>query len=301
MDQIIFHRGEHAAQAKAGVASPYAAIRNWMPDQHRAFFELLPFLPIATPDADGGPLATILTGAPGFVTSPDPRTLHIAAHPAPDDPAAQRLRVNAPVGILGIDLGTRRRNRANGTLRSVGADGLTVDVSQSFGNCPQYIQTRIWQPIAGRPGATEALPGLDPAAQRLVETADTFFVASSSGNGTLLAGGMDISHRGGRPGFVAVANDTLTIPDFHGNHYFNTLGNFMLDPRAAVLFVDWDDGTLLHLQGRVEILWGAEMAFPGAERFWRLHVTRAWRRPHAMPIRWTFQDYAPQTLRTGSW
>jgi hypothetical protein len=32
---------------------------------------------------------------------------------------------------------------------------------------------------------------------------------------------MDLSHRGGRPGFVRVDGDVLTIPDFRCNRYFN--------------------------------------------------------------------------------
>ena len=302
MTHAIFHPGEHAAQARAGVASPHAAIRDWMPDQHRAFFGVLPFLPIATTDADGAPLATILTGKPGFISSPDSTTLHIAAHPDPSDPVAAQLRPGASVGILGIDLATRRRNRANGMLRAVGPDGLTVGVKQSFGNCPQYIQTRAWHGVPTIPGATERLFRLDAAARRLIAASDTFFVASSGGATSVdEAGGVDISHRGGLPGFIAITENSLTIPDFAGNHYFNTLGNFMLDPRAALLFIDWTDGTVLLLLGHVEILWNVTDTFPGAERLWRFYVTQGWRRLHALHIRWTFQAYARQTLLSGSW
>jgi predicted pyridoxine 5'-phosphate oxidase superfamily flavin-nucleotide-binding protein len=301
MNQTLFHPGERAAQALAGVASPNAAIRDRMPDQHRAFFGLLPFLPIATAGTDGAPIATILTGAPGFIASPDPNTLHIAAHPDPGDPAAGFLVPGAPVGLLGIDLATRRRNRANGSLRSIGPDGLTVSVTQSFGNCPQYIQTRLWQDAAAAPAAAERLTGLDPDARALIAAADTFFVATTSGNGAGGMGGIDISHRGGRPGFVAIDGETLTIPDFHGNQYFNTLGNLMLDRRAALLFVDWTTGSLLHLQGEVEILWDQDGGFAGAERLWRFAVTGAYRRLGAIPLRWSFQDYAPQIQRTGAW
>ncbi|HEY4174516.1 MAG TPA: pyridoxamine 5'-phosphate oxidase family protein, partial [Rhodopila sp.] len=249
------------------------AIRDWMPDQHRAFFGLLPFLPIATAGADGAPLATILTGPPGFISSPDCTTLHIAAHPDRQDPIAPFLIPGAPVGLLGIDLATRRRNRANGMLRPTGPDGITVSVEQSFGNCPQYIQTRLWEDNAAAPGSVEWLTGLDPAAHDLIAGADTFFVASSSGGGAGHMAGVDISHRGGRPGFVGISGDTLTIPDFHGNGYFNTFGNLLLDPRAALLFVDWTDGTLLHLRGKAEILWGQDGGFAGAERLWRISIT----------------------------
>ena len=61
--------------------------------------------------------------------------------------------------------------------------------------------------------------------------------------------GADISHRGGRPGFVRVDGDVLTIPDFRGNRYFNTLGNLIAEPRASLLFVDFETGDLLQLQG----------------------------------------------------
>ncbi|MEA2741289.1 MAG: uncharacterized protein QOH05_4596 [Acetobacteraceae bacterium] len=301
MNETQFHPGEHAAQALAGVASPNAAIRDWMPDQHRAFFGLLPFLPIGTADAGGAPVASILSGPPGFITSPDANTLHIAATLDPEDPAAAFLLPGAPIGLLGIDLATRRRNRANGTLRSVAPEGLTVAVTQSFGNCPQYIQTRSWRDARRAPGPVDRLGSLDPAASGLIGAADTFFVASSSGHGAGAMGGIDISHRGGRPGFVAIDGDTLTIPDFHGNRYFNTLGNLLLDRRAALLFVDWANGTLLHLQGKAEILWDQDGGFAGAERLWRITVTDGWRRVGAIPLRWTFQDYAPQLGRTGTW
>jgi predicted pyridoxine 5'-phosphate oxidase superfamily flavin-nucleotide-binding protein len=297
----MFHPGERAAQALAGVASPYAAIRSWMPDQHRAFFGLLSFLPMATIDNKGAPVATILTGAPGFISSPDPSTLRISARFEPDDPAAPFFTPGAPVGVLGIDLSTRRRNRANGTLRSIGADALTVAVAQSFGNCPQYIQTRFWHESIKAPGAVERLAGLDAAARATIVAADTFFVASSSGGGAGATGGVDISHRGGRPGFIEVAGNSLTIPDFHGNGYFNTLGNLLLNPRASLLFVDWLTGSMLHVTGKVDILWNETREFAGAERLWRLSVDSAWRRPGALNLRWSFGDFARQIERTGTW
>jgi predicted pyridoxine 5'-phosphate oxidase superfamily flavin-nucleotide-binding protein len=300
MNQTLFHSGERAAQALAGVASPNAAIRDWMPDQHRAFFGLLPFLPIATAGAGGAPIGTILAGRRGFITSPDPTTLHIAALPDHDDPIARFLVPGAPIGVLGIDLATRRRNRANGVLRSTGPDGMTISVRQSFGNCPQYIQARVWHDEQAAPERTEYFTGLDPAARTMIAAADTFFVATTSGGGAGEVGGMDISHRGGRPGFVAIDGETLTIPDFHGNRYFNTLGNLLLDRRAALLFVDWTDGTVLHLQGEAEILWEQDGGFAGAERLWRVSVTGGWRRTGALPLRWSFQGYAPQLQRTGA-
>jgi predicted pyridoxine 5'-phosphate oxidase superfamily flavin-nucleotide-binding protein len=131
---------------------------------------------------------------------------------------------------------------------------------------------------------------LDDAARRVIEGADTFFVASRSRSG-LGGGGLDMSHRGGLPGFVAVQGDTLVVPDFRGNRFFNTLGNLLGDPRAGLLFVDFASGDLLQLQGTVTIDWGEP-------RRWRLAVERLWRRPGALPFDWTFGDYAPTTMAT---
>lgn len=298
-----FHAGELAAQARAGVAARGAGIRDFMPDQHRVFFGQLPWLFAGVADRDGWPLATVLAGAPGFVASPGPASLSVAALPAEDDPAFGSFRPESAIGLLGLEFETRRRNRANGVIESVTDDGFTLSVDQSFGNCAKYIQARGRIRNGSEPAAPpKALSGLDPAARALIANADTLFVASAAAAETT-GGGIDVSHRGGRPGFVRVAGDTLTIPDFAGNNYFNTLGNLVQERRAALLFVDFDSGTLLQLQGLTEIIWdGPELAeIDGAQRLWRFHVTRGWWRGHALPLRWTEPEFAPTTLQTGLW
>src|SRR5690606_17681970 len=104
----------------------------------------LPFLVVAGGDEKGWPCVTILEGPAGFVSSPDPRRLSITSELHPQDPLAATVTPGAQIGILGIELATRRRNRLNGLVRTAG-DGLTVEVRQSFGNCPQYIHERVWQ------------------------------------------------------------------------------------------------------------------------------------------------------------
>ena len=298
---LPFHDDEIKAQALAGQRAGRAAIRPFMPDQHREFFALLPYLFTATLDARAWPMASVLTGGKGFVQSPDPTTLRIAALPAAADPAAPDFAEGAPIGLLGLDLTSRRRNRANGTLVGV-SDGLTVRIDQSFGNCAQYIQTRTPSPRAAAAAGAEALAGLDDEARALIASADTFFVASRSRPEVGSAGGLDMSHRGGRPGFVGALGNALAVPDFRGNRFYNTLGNLLGDPRAGLVFIDFASGDILQLQGQVAIDWQPEGSGPaGAERLWRVEVERAWRRRGALPFAWSFGSYAPTTLATGAW
>ena len=309
MDGSRFNLDELAAQAIAG-GGPRGggAIRDFMPEQHREFFALLPYLFVGAVDSAGWPLATLLTGPPGFVQSPDPHTLHIAARPETDDPAAPGLTLHQDIGILGIDFSTRRRNRANGRIVGGDARGVRVAVSQSFGNCPQYIQLRTVARASmdtdkTPPKTVETLEHLDAAATALIERADTFLVASRSRPGVGSSYGADISHRGGRPGFVRVDGDVLTIPDFRGNRYFNTLGNLMVEPRASLLFVDFETGDLLQLRGTARVEWDGDAAqqIAGAERLWRFNVARGWRRSAASPLRWSFVEYSRTTTQTGLW
>jgi len=272
-----------------------------MPEQHRLFFANLPHIFLATMDAAGWPLATVLEGNPGFVQAPDPATLVVQALPAPDDPAAAALALGQDAGLLGIDLTTRRRNRANGVVSHLDAHGFSVTVKQSFGNCPQYIQRRNISRAPAVPGKLRRLEVLDEDARALIAQADTFFVATRSRAGVGEAGGADISHRGGRPGFVAIDGDTLLIPDFRGNGYFNTLGNLLGEPRASLLFLDFESGDVLQLQGQASIDWSGGASFEGAERLWSFRVLQGWYRPQAATLHATEVEYAPTTLRTGTW
>ncbi len=308
-----FHAGEKAMQARLGVAQRMLdvgrrVIRPYLPEQHRAFYAQLPFVLVGSVDALGRPWASVLVGPPGFMASPDATHLDIHARPVPGDPLAQGLVPGAPLGLLGIELHTRRRNRLNGRVESVADGRLRLAVEQTVGNCPQYIQGREteWARDAAdnAPRATQALDRLDEAALALVRAADTLFVATRAPADGEHPGSADVSHRGGRSGFVRVEDArTLLVPDFAGNLMFMTLGNLQLDPRAGVIFIDFATGDLLTLTGRAEVVWdGPELqAFDGAERAWRLHIEAGWRLAAALPLRWRFRDWSPHSLITGSW
>jgi ferredoxin-NADP reductase len=271
-----FHAGEQQIQERLGVREiePWArkVVRDHLPDQHRAFHSALPFLVAAARDAQGRPWATLLVGPEGFVTSPDPRSLVIAASLVAGDALEGALVGGADLGLLGIELATRRRNRLNGRLASNGDGALVCAVDQSFGNCPQYIREREWRRVEGEPaGAPRRDRKLTNDQRTWIAAADTFFIASGyRGEGESPTFGMDASHRGGDPGFVEVASDThLVFPDYAGNNHFNTIGNLALDPRAGLLFVDFPTGSLLQLTGRTAVDWDSDAVAntPGAREF----------------------------------
>lgn len=239
---------EIRARKLAGAPDIPPVIRTYMTDPLRAFIARLPVVFVAGLDARGHPAASFLRGAPGFIATPEPRRLEIAAA-FPDSEAIVHDE-GAPFGVIGVDFATRRRNRVNGRIAHAAPGGLTLSVEEAFGNCPKYITPRDTQP-AVPPGVWADMPGVDDAAREAIAASLCFLVASRG------SGGVDISHRGGPSGFVAIESDgALRIPDYSGNNYFNTLGNLLENPDAALLFPDFATGGALRLQGQARVDFG---------------------------------------------
>lgn len=291
IDQRIpepFHAGELLAQQLAGGGPAGVSIRRQMPEQHRQFFPLLPFVCVALADDTGWPIATLLHGDKGFVSSPNPGQLHIAGLPDRDDPAHIHLANGAEIGILGIDLATRRRNRVNGSVSHTDGHGILVNVDQSFGNCPKYIRVHQLAHVERHGGQVESFgTDLPRDARSLITSCETMFVATSGGNAvSSRAGGLDISHRGGEAGFLRLNGHVLTVPDYPGNRYFNTLGNLLLEPRASLLMPDFETGDILQLQGTAKVLWQTDGTLEDvrAERAWEFNIVGGWMRRAALPL-----------------
>ncbi|CAN7281118.1 pyridoxamine 5'-phosphate oxidase family protein [Rhizobium sp. LjRoot30] len=309
-----WHEGELELQRRAGVAAQMdpvgrKVLRTFLLDQHREFYPLLPFIVIGAVDDAGAPWATIRAGRPGFLHSPDPLTLDVEAASNAGDPAEAGMEDGDAIGLLGIDLVTRRRNRMNGTIIRETGERFSVTVGQSFGNCPRYIQNRhfafVRDPAIPSSSTPVVSDRLDDEARRIVGAADTLFVASYI-DGAEKGRQVDASHRGGKPGFVRIdADGGLTVPDFNGNLFFNTLGNFMVNPRAGLLFVDHETGGMLQMTGTVEVILDTPeiAAFEGAERLWRFMPEKIVLRRNELPLRWSFSEdgMSPSSLMTGSW
>ncbi|MGI9385225.1 MAG: MOSC domain-containing protein [Methyloligellaceae bacterium] len=302
-----FHRGEKEIQSRLGIEQKMEelggrTIRDHMPEEHQEFFSRQPFLIVGTIDSVGRPWASALAGEPGFVRAAGSRTLHVTAPPIYGDPLGASLVDGTDIGALGLEFQSRRRNRVNGKVSCRSSDGFQIQVVQSFGNCPKYIQAR--QPTPG--GEIESIGEKRPVHRgealtkdqaAIVARADTLFVASQFSEDVAdWSHGVDLSHRGGKPGFVLVAHETLLLlPDYSGNCMFNTLGNIAINPKCGFLFIDFDTGDTLQLTGEAEILWepAHTRRFPGAKRVLAFSVEEALQIERALPFSWAFQGYSP--------
>jgi predicted pyridoxine 5'-phosphate oxidase superfamily flavin-nucleotide-binding protein len=286
----MFHEGEREVQRRAGVERVAAQVARHnitpeMPPEFGQFLARQPFVVIAGEDHHGHVWASPLVGGVGFARALDDHTVILAADPPPGDPLEGAL-VHARIGVLAIEFNTRLRIRLNGTAERA-LEGFVLTIEEAFGNCPKFIQRRLPTERLEANGIPRHMVGnaLDPDQRRTVTRADTFFIASAHPER-----GADASHRGGRPGFVEVSGDgrELVFPDYPGNRMFQTLGNLTVEPRAGLLFLDWETGTALQLTGRAEIVWdGDEIgAWPGAERLVRFAVDVVHEQTGAMPARW---------------
>ena len=256
-----YHDGEREAQRRSGVVEAAARLerfaRSEMPPAAQDFLREQRLAIVGSTDAAGRLWASALSGPRGFLEAVDPRTLRVRSRPAAGDPLERNLDQDTPVGLLVIDLHGRRRMRVNGHGRWVAEDELEMNTGEVYSNCPRYIRPR--EPdvtLRAVPGAATRSTRLSARARALIATADTFFIATRHPER-----GNDASHRGGEPGFVRLSAapdgaDLLRMPDYAGNNMFNTLGNLLADPRAGLLFPDFERGDALLLTGWVEATWG---------------------------------------------
>jgi hypothetical protein len=290
----VFHAGELAVQARFDEVEIAArngrAISNSIMRGAWRFVNEQVLVVLGTVDDAGAPRTSLLVGEPGFAAVVEPRrlTIELARLAAPPEPQLlARSSRDARVGLLFIEFATRRRLRVNG--RAHLHDGtLVVDVEEAYPNCPKYIQARTpGTAVRSDPSnaAVRTFRHLELDHIERVRAADTFFVTSAAPGGNL-----DVSHRGGPPGFVRASPHELVIPDYAGNHMYNTLGNLELDQRASILFVDFGGvrgahaapRTELELEGTVVLESGATPPFDatgGTGRWWTFQIAGILERP----------------------
>lgn len=297
-----FHSGELEAHRLSGEAD--TALRNSVVISDTIIGGALPFLSrqnmvvLASRSEPGGVWASPVFGTPGFVSSPDGRRVLFdrgRIWETRGDPLWRNLTRGGRVGMLAIDLSTRRRLRVNGTIHGLDAGTVVVSVTEAYPNCPKYIQRRMLS-LTGDPQSHGAEPVLGRSmtidAAHILDLADTLFVASSHPDR-----GLDVSHRGGQPGFVQRLDPrTIRVPDYAGNSLFNTLGNLLADPRTGVTAMDFTAGRMLQMTGEATVEWNPadeRGRTGGTGRFWTFRI-EAWKiLPMPATARWQFLDASP--------
>ncbi len=293
----VFHEGELAVQAEAGVQAMAKRIGNGLhstiPPLAQEFLQSQPMAVVGSVSQEGRVWASLLVGEPGFMEAVSDNIVRIKTPLVPGDPLNANLMATSEIGMIIIEPATRRRMRVNGRAEIQPDGSIWVQTDQVYSNCLKYIQAR--EVVAGTVEAGEGstvseASALAPAQQSWIEQADTFFISSFHP-----AGGADASHRGGYPGFVRVVGEKkLLFPDYSGNMMFQTLGNLWANPNSGLLFIDFERGGTLQLSGKARVLSLAEspLQFVGAERVVEFEIEGVVEIAHHNALRWNFLDYS---------
>ncbi|HET7699846.1 MAG TPA: pyridoxamine 5'-phosphate oxidase family protein [Candidatus Limnocylindria bacterium] len=82
-----------------------------------------------------------------------------------------------------------------------------------------------------------------------IESRDMFFLATADD-----AGLPNCSYKGGDPGFVRVTDErTIAFPNFDGNGMYLSMGNVLVNPSVGLLFIDFERGHRMRLNGVASI------------------------------------------------
>lgn len=300
-DKDSFHSGERAVQECAGEATiaerNIAVLTDSVIAGARPFIAKQFMVALSSIDESGDVWASLLFGKPGFLRTYDGKTIQIDVQEKErdeSDPLWTNIEHHRDLGMLFIEIASRRRYRVNGTVERIDGHGVELAIREAYPNCPKYIQRRHLRqlgetrlPVQSAKGAT-----IRGGIETLIRQADTIFIASRHAEN-----GADASHRGGGPGFVRVVDETtLRIPDYHGNSLFNTLGNFKVDPRAGLCIPDFEHGQLLQLTGTVSVQWNQDDTADetgGTKRFWEFKVSRWILRDIPQHLEWEYLDASP--------
>ena len=293
-----FHRGELAVQAREGTVREAErvgrSIGSTFPRAASDFLRTQRMVVVASRAPGTGQVwASLLTGEPGFASVRDEHTLQVLAEPVRGDALHAVLREEADVGLLAIELATRRRMKARGRAEPRPEGGFLLWPRSVYSLCPKYIQAREVEPPSepapdARAEVVHTGAALTEAQQRWLARADTFFIATHAEEG-----GADASHRGGNPGFVRVHDArAFEFPDYAGNNMFNTLGNLALDARAGLLLIDFEGGGTLQLTGRARATWEPErlVRHAGAKRVVDFQVEEVRELRGVTSLRWRLLD-----------
>lgn len=90
---------------------------------------------------------------------------------------------------------------------------------------------------------------ISPHDRKFIEGADMFFLATADEHGR-----PNCSYKGGDPGFVRVLDEhTIAFPNYDGNGMYLSMGNLLRNPHVGMLFIDFEKGNRMRLNGEASI------------------------------------------------
>jgi len=90
---------------------------------------------------------------------------------------------------------------------------------------------------------------IDDDDRAFIERMDMFFLATADAEGS-----PNCSYKGGDPGFVRVLDPhTIAFPSYDGNGMYLSMGNVLANPRVGLLFIDFERGKRMRLNGVASI------------------------------------------------
>ena len=303
MERTTFHDGELAVQRKLGKEKEASRLKRMIAPVifpgMIPFIELQSLIFVGSTDTSGQPWSSALYGNLGFLKIPsnteivlDPKLIKSPK----GDIFFKNIQENPEVGFLFIEPESRTRFRVNGHVTHENGT-IKVHVSESYGNCPKYIQAGkliMDNEFSAGMGTISKGDTLDLAALDLISKSNTFYISSRNRDGRT-----DTSHRGGNDGFISITNEgTLIIPDYPGNNLFNTLGNIHQYPKTGLLFMDHKTGAVLQLAGEAEVHYNRdsdrELAISGGTGvFWEFRTTQWIRTEGYYNGPWELYTYSP--------
>ncbi|SPO21165.1 uncharacterized protein UTRI_00642 [Ustilago trichophora] len=340
-----WHAGELYVQTQLGhkdaVAGAHPIFRPQLTLQHQQFHTSLNILPVCTLDSSGRPWASFLSakdGSHGFIKSPSFSSLIATQMNLHDDhPVETALKEGAKFGMtamvrgddtsyqgpalkliagVGVMFDNRRRNKFAGFIneRNVGSAEertIQVEVMESLGNCPKYINTRNL--VANPQHKPEMLhkslnlpPGelLPHDTRAHIAKADAVFLATryTSPTQTIFKSHLGVNIRGGKAGFLRIISEMVLsasgekqqrqvayLPDYSGNRFMSSLGNIYSDKVAGVTIPLMQKNRpidVVYLTGDAQVLLGEESRkiFPGVHTCVRIEITGFMHVKDAVPL-----------------
>ena len=299
----IFHDGQLAVQKITGegeiAKQRIPMISDALHPRSIPFIEhqILAFL--GSEDSQKNIWLSLIVGKRGFIKIPSLQNIrfdlsNIVSNK--QDIFFENIKSNPTVGLLFHEAARRARYRAWGIAHSEG-NKLSFDIRMGYPSCPKHIQRELIEVTEDAnliSSKHEKGSVLGKPEKEWIRTAHTFFIATQTKKGDI-----ESSHRGGQPGFIEILeNGLLRVPDYLGNSMFSTLGNIYENPKAALLFVDYNKGETLQLTGSAELQFdqNSEKDFHKSGetgRFWTFKTTQWIRTINHHKVNTQFIDYSP--------